>query len=111
MNNDQKERVEFETTCGDCKKKCTVPFVPKGDAPVLCKDCFSAKRADRPRNDRGGRRENLGSSNSQQMRRIEAIDAKMDKVMAMLEAIASHMDIDMNEGDRMSVLRQGLKGR
>ena len=30
----------FEITCSQCGKKDTVPFQPKGDRPVLCRDCF-----------------------------------------------------------------------
>lgn len=33
-------RQQFEITCANCGKKDTVPFQPKGDRPVLCRDCF-----------------------------------------------------------------------
>lgn len=33
-------RQMFEITCANCGKKDTVPFQPKGDRPVLCRDCF-----------------------------------------------------------------------
>ncbi|HEX8965592.1 MAG TPA: zinc-ribbon domain containing protein [Patescibacteria group bacterium] len=38
------QRQSFEITCSNCGKKDTVPFQPKGDRPVLCRDCFRAKR-------------------------------------------------------------------
>ena len=33
-------RESFEITCSNCGAKDTVPFKPKGDRPVLCRDCF-----------------------------------------------------------------------
>lgn len=37
-------RRDFPITCANCGKQDTVPFEPKGDSPVLCRDCFKAKR-------------------------------------------------------------------
>ncbi len=33
-------RASFPITCSNCGKQDTVPFEPKGDRPVLCRDCF-----------------------------------------------------------------------
>ena len=38
-------REMHKATCADCKKECEVPFKPREDRPVYCKDCF-AKRKD-----------------------------------------------------------------
>lgn len=38
------ERQSFEITCANCGKTDTVPFQPRGDRPVLCRDCFKAQR-------------------------------------------------------------------
>ncbi|OGH23849.1 MAG: zinc-binding protein [Candidatus Levybacteria bacterium RIFCSPHIGHO2_02_FULL_42_12] len=38
------QSTQHEITCASCGKKDTVPFVPRGDKPVLCRDCFRAKR-------------------------------------------------------------------
>jgi CxxC-x17-CxxC domain-containing protein len=38
-------RQSFEITCAQCGKTDTVPFKPKGDRPVLCRDCFRTQRA------------------------------------------------------------------
>lgn len=38
-------RQSFEITCAECGNKDTVPFQPRGDRPVLCRDCFKKKRA------------------------------------------------------------------
>ncbi len=33
-------RQSYEVTCADCGKTDTVPFQPRGDRPVYCRDCF-----------------------------------------------------------------------
>ena len=38
------ERQSFEITCSECGKKDTVPFQPRGDRPVYCRDCFRKHR-------------------------------------------------------------------
>jgi CxxC-x17-CxxC domain-containing protein len=38
-------RQSFEITCAQCGKTDTVPFKPKGDRPVLCRDCFRTQRS------------------------------------------------------------------
>ena len=44
-------------TCAACGKQTTVPFEPRGDRPVYCQDCFSArKKSDGGRGDRRHRR-------------------------------------------------------
>ncbi|HUD44181.1 MAG TPA: zinc-ribbon domain containing protein [Patescibacteria group bacterium] len=40
-------RQSFEITCSECGKKGTVPFQPKGDRPVLCRECFDKQRSQR----------------------------------------------------------------
>jgi len=37
---DRGPRQSFEITCANCGAKDTVPFQPKGNRPVLCKNCF-----------------------------------------------------------------------
>ena len=34
----------FPMTCSKCGKQDTVPFEPKGDKPLLCRDCFRANK-------------------------------------------------------------------
>lgn len=38
------QRQSFPITCSQCGKSDTVPFQPKGDRPVLCRDCFRQQR-------------------------------------------------------------------
>ena len=37
-------REMYTTTCSQCGQEAQVPFVPRGDKPVYCSDCFQAQR-------------------------------------------------------------------
>lgn len=37
-------RTMHSATCAACGSETRVPFVPRGDRPVYCKDCFNARR-------------------------------------------------------------------
>jgi CxxC-x17-CxxC domain-containing protein len=36
-------REMFQATCSNCGGIAEVPFQPRGDKPVFCRDCFQAK--------------------------------------------------------------------
>jgi CxxC-x17-CxxC domain-containing protein len=36
-------REMFQATCSQCGGVAEVPFQPRGDKPVYCRDCFSAR--------------------------------------------------------------------
>ncbi|MEN9934462.1 MAG: hypothetical protein RLZZ387_1041 [Chloroflexota bacterium] len=38
------DRQMHTTTCASCGKEAQVPFVPRGDKPVYCSDCFRNQR-------------------------------------------------------------------
>ena len=38
------EREMHSVTCASCGKEAKVPFVPRGDKPVYCDDCFQQQR-------------------------------------------------------------------
>jgi len=48
-----REREMFTATCADCKNECQIPFKPKEDRPVYCRECFQNHKPE-PRSD-GGR--------------------------------------------------------
>ena len=37
------QRPSFEAVCADCGVETTVPFRPRGDRPVYCRTCYTAK--------------------------------------------------------------------
>ena len=47
----------YETTCADCGRPTSVPFIPREDRPVYCSDCFQLHRPART-----GGRSSYGSS-------------------------------------------------
>ncbi|MBC8076607.1 MAG: zinc-ribbon domain containing protein [Chloroflexales bacterium] len=44
-----RERISHKVTCANCGQETTVPFVPRGDRPVYCSDCFEQQRGSAPR--------------------------------------------------------------
>jgi CxxC-x17-CxxC domain-containing protein len=43
----QSERPLFSATCAQCGKSTQVPFEPKGDRPVFCRDCYITAKVTR----------------------------------------------------------------
>ncbi|WP_019552540.1 zinc-ribbon domain containing protein [Propionispira raffinosivorans] len=38
-------RRMYTVICAECGKETQVPFEPKNDRPIYCRDCFNAKRS------------------------------------------------------------------
>ena len=56
MSYNREDRQMFDAKCGDCGTDCQVPFQPKEDRPVYCRECFqNHKPAPRNRDRFGGR--------------------------------------------------------
>ena len=63
MSFDREEREMHTATCGDCGNECQVPFKPKEDRPVYCRECFqNHKPAPREGGGRFGGRSGGGRS-------------------------------------------------
>ncbi len=43
-DSDRGSRESFDVVCAECGTQTTVPFKPSQGRPVLCRDCFRAKR-------------------------------------------------------------------
>ena len=52
MSYNREDREMFDAKCGDCGTDCQVPFQPKQDRPVYCRECFQNHKPE-PR--QGGR--------------------------------------------------------
>lgn len=39
------QRQMYPAVCSQCGKETMVPFQPRGDKPVYCRDCFQKQRA------------------------------------------------------------------
>ncbi|MCO5215307.1 MAG: zinc-ribbon domain containing protein [Thermomicrobiales bacterium] len=42
--NTQDIRTMYDATCAACGESTRVPFIPRNDRPVYCKDCFNARK-------------------------------------------------------------------
>jgi CxxC-x17-CxxC domain-containing protein len=40
-------RQLYSATCTQCGREARVPFVPRGDKPVLCSECYQQQQASR----------------------------------------------------------------
>jgi len=40
-------REMHKATCADCKQETEVPFVPSGDRPVYCRECYQKHKPQR----------------------------------------------------------------
>lgn len=47
-------REMHPATCAECNKETQVPFLPSGDRPVYCRDCFSSQSDGGSRGGGGG---------------------------------------------------------
>ena len=43
-NNGAAPRQMFKVICDGCGRETEVPFQPRGDRPVYCRECFAAQR-------------------------------------------------------------------
>lgn len=87
--------VMHKATCAECGNDCEVPFLPSGDRPVYCSNCFER---------RGNRDVNARSSNNGQFRprsndyapskgpdfgqlldQLKSLNYKLDKIISILE--------------------------
>ena len=67
----------YKVICDKCKKQCEVPFKPTGNKPVLCSDCFKKEGGSSSRN----------SSSGISQEQFKEINAKLDKILGILEMI------------------------
>ena len=44
FDRDDRPREMFKATCGDCGNECQIPFKPKDERPVYCRECFQNHR-------------------------------------------------------------------
>lgn len=94
-----------KAVCAECGRDCEVPFLPSGDRPIYCSNCFEKRRNEdgnspdsgrrnfsRPNFDNrrsfsaGGNRDNArGSDNGQLADQLKSINVKLDKILGVLE--------------------------
>jgi CxxC-x17-CxxC domain-containing protein len=107
-----------EATCSDCGKSCEVPFVPTGEKPVYCNQCFSIHRgsssASPARRDFSrpgfGERKTFGlgvdNAPNQYKEQFDALNNKLDKILSVLipsgpakaEAVVKEQEVKIKKG-------------
>lgn len=103
----RRERPQlYKAVCANCGNDCEVPFKPTGSKPVFCRNCFDKQggsdrggRSNFSRDSRGlrdsrGRRDsdnfqNRASNQPNYQEKFDALNAKLDRILAILEPIVS----------------------
>lgn len=98
-------RDMHRATCAACGKDCEVPFMPSGDRPVYCSNCFESRRNEdgnsrgpagrnftrpnfeerRPYSSGGDRGNTRGNDNSEFTEQIKNLNFKLDRILRILE--------------------------
>ncbi len=94
-------RQMHQAVCNECGQNCEVPFKPTGDRPVFCSNCFKSQNKDNLRFASksfggGGRSSNfsgnsggnagVNTSGAVAKAQLEALNAKLDKILSILLA-------------------------
>lgn len=87
------DRQMYDAVCDKCGKDCQVPFMPTGEKPVYCSNCFEKTSGRDGGNERsfGGGNRDFGGNN----RRFEARDTKdyqQENTRAELEMVNQKLD-------------------
>lgn len=84
----------FTAVCAKCNQSCEVPFKPISGRPVFCSNCFKTHDEQKPSFQKsfgGGSAgsqstpsANVSSSNAATKAQVDALNAKLDKILAIL---------------------------
>ena len=91
---DRRPAEMHDVVCDKCGKECQVPFRPSGDKPVLCRDCF--------RQGGGGSSRNSGLSSGISPEQFNQLNAKLDKIIEILESLEIEPEEELNESENDS---------
>lgn len=83
---DSGRREMFSAVCSECSKECQIPFKPTSGKPVYCSECFEKMGGERDSRRPG--RSNFrpqGENHDQSKIQLDAINVKLDKILAMLQ--------------------------
>ncbi|MFZ4632310.1 MAG: CxxC-x17-CxxC domain-containing protein [Patescibacteria group bacterium] len=97
-----------KAVCADCGESCEVPFKPSSDKPVYCSNCFKKgdSRPSAPRSESHSH----GSSSSKLEERMDAIDAKLDKLMKFINPATQMVkDLEIAPVKIMDNVKKGIK--
>ena len=84
-----------DATCSKCGKRCQVPFRPTGSKPVFCSDCF--RQNEKSGINFGSRKQNGSSQSTASSQQFNQINAKLDKILLVLQSLELDVDEDSEE--------------
>lgn len=120
----RRETEMFKATCSTCKKACEVPFKPDGSKPVLCRDCFSNSRDERPdrrpeRRDEAPRGDrNFGAPRAPQApspdlrelkEQVSRLETKVNEVLALLQASPTAAEPSVAKAPKKTAVKKVVK--
>lgn len=93
------DKPMFPANCSECGKSCQVPFRPNGEKPVLCDNCFSAKKEAQSHGfgDRFEKRDSFSTPKpdyriNDLKAQVDHLTSKVDKVLVLLESYQRSSD-------------------
>lgn len=94
--------------CADCGETCEVPFKPSNDKPVYCSNCF--KKGDSRNSSPRTESHNHGANTSKLEERINAIDAKLERLMKLINPAEKIVkDLEIAPVKIMDKVKKGIK--
>ena len=84
-----------QAVCSECGRTCEVPFVPNGNKPVFCNDCFAQKRGGQAKpfeRQEFSRPNNTQHERPQQQNAPAPRDHRVDELKSQMDAMNSKLD-------------------
>lgn len=82
------DRQMYDAVCDKCGQDCKVPFVPTGEKPIYCSNCFEQISGSR---DNGNQR-SFGSGNNRKFETGDIKDYQQDNTRAEIEVLNKKLD-------------------
>ena len=99
-NSNREDRQMHQAVCSNCGKNCQVPFLPSGNKPVYCSNCFEDVNKDsgngrfertdfrRPNFNENRRFDDTRNTPPQDTRQLEVINEKLDRILKLISSQA-----------------------
>jgi len=100
---DRRRPEMHEVTCDKCGKQCEVPFKPTGGKPIFCSECF------RNSGDSNAGSRNRSGQSEASSEQIAQINAKLDKILEILQDLEIVEDEELDEEDVNNDLKDDSK--
>jgi len=110
FNQDRGNKQMFHTTCANCGKSCDVPFQPKGDRPVYCRECFPRFRnQNRPQQYQQNRPASSGNLEGQILGQIKGLHEKIDLLLSLQKPVVKEPKKTAEKPKKPAKAKKGKK--